>query len=206
MVWATATGPPPLQGIFPDPPDDIVGIRITETGGLLDVEPAVIAHLPYAIFTLDAAAKGMTRYVAWIPSTYARRVDQDVQGVPVDENLTPTREPIAVSNGDAAQSLAVAPYRGGFVTAWRAGDRESPFVSRVKLRAVHADGSPDGFAGLGARETFYAAGTIGVQSTGGSLLVAYDAIAHCQSDGGVARAFLADVELSPERRRSVGRR
>ncbi|HEV8431819.1 MAG TPA: hypothetical protein VGR95_00285, partial [Thermoanaerobaculia bacterium] len=55
VIWPTSTGPPPSQGLFPYPPDDIVGVRMNGSGSLIDAAPVLIEHASSATGVLVAA-------------------------------------------------------------------------------------------------------------------------------------------------------
>lgn len=207
LVCATATGPPPTQGLFPDPPDDIVGFRITASGAVVDTTPVPIAHLAYPVYTISAAANGLNRYIAWTADTYARSVAASMFGMLIDANLIAMRDPVALSGSDAVAVVTVVPRDNGYVVAWPAVEETLAYHSTIKARALDSSGTPIAFAHLSPRETgYYSANTVGVVATELGLVVGYDRLVYDSSVGGVSRAFLDEFGLQPERRRAVGLR
>jgi hypothetical protein len=204
VIWPTSTGPPPTQGLFPYPPDDIVGVRVSGSGSLVDAAPVLIEHAPSATEVL-VAANTSTRYVVWgagIGYTFGA----PLSGVPIDDSLRPTRTPLALSGDEYIRGETIAPYGTGFVVGWRSSGDTFAYTRRMTLLTLDGSGNPTGFGQLQPEDVSYGGDAVAVRTMAGKLILAKGAISYGEPFGGVPRVFVETPQLVPQRRRSVAHR
>jgi hypothetical protein len=202
VIWPTSTGPMPSQALFPYPPDDIVGVRVSGSGSLIDATPVLIEHASSATGVVVAANTSI-RYVVWVSGFGYNFSTAHLSGVPIDDSLRPTRTPLALSGDESIRAETIAPFGAGFVVGWRSSGDTFAYTSRISLLTLDGSGNPTGFGQLQPEDVSYAGDAVAVRTMAGKLIVAKGAISYGEPFGGVPRVFVDTPQLVPGRRRSV---
>jgi hypothetical protein len=194
VAYAFATGPPPTQGLFPDPPADIRTLRVAPDGTVLDAAPHTIAHLTTYVDELAAASNGAGFLVAWRPDLYQRfGLPSVIAGVSVNADGTaadPTPRPLSPDGVTQGPYLTAFDHR--YALAWLT--RPALYTDELWWRMVDADSA----AALPPMRRAYYGNGAAIAAIGEQLELAYSRID--DSAGSVERVFVRGV-TAPGRRR-----
>jgi hypothetical protein len=204
VMWAHQTGPPPTQGLFPDPPDDILAVRVTRSAAIIEAEPVTVAHLQLPVASLDTTSTERDLYVVWLTDTYARPGPAAVFGILLHPDLTAASAVQRISESDAvALSVSITSRGREFAVAWRSFTDRLFARSSVIVRVVDESGQPAWIERSGPTETLTYSIRTAIAACDAGLFVVYDRIDDSEESGGVSRVFVRRAVPAPPRRRSV---
>lgn len=196
VAWAQARGFPPSQGLYPDPPDDLLMVRVSMFGTLIDSAPLTIESSSHHIGSISLVSNGDgDAWIGWRSRNgfMGRRIDAD--GTPVGQAVT-----LLGRNADVDAPMLVA---GGdrYLVAWDA--RTGVYHRRVGIRPIIGD-SVGAAVLLPEREISWGAFSVAAGDFG--IVAAYDRIAPEAPYGGTSRVFVRGVSQTQPRRRAVAGR
>lgn len=191
VFWAHALGHPPSQGLFPDPPDELLAVRISSEGAVIDSLRQVSTGQG-AIGYVGAASNGRDFEVIWLSrdGVAAKAFSFSGPTDPGDRSLVSTP-------GRPVQAATIIAIGRRYLIAWVM--REAPHVEHVQWRWIEGD-VVGPIISLLPREVSYAARGVSFAAAGSSLVIVYDRLAHEPEFGGVSRVFLQTVPLNMRRR------
>jgi hypothetical protein len=198
VAYAFATGPPPTQGLFPDPRADVRALRVAPDGQVLDAAPHTIAHLQTGVAAIAVASNGGRFLAAWRPDLYQRfGVPSIIAGKYANaDGTTDAAPPIALSSDGVADGPFLTAFGSGYALAWQtrpANDR------KVLLWRTTEAGSIESLPPMASA---YYGGSAAIAAIGDRIVLAYSHVD--DAAGGVERVFVRSVS-APGRRRASGR-
>jgi len=185
VAWAHSLAPPPTQGLFPNPPEEILAARVTATGVVIDTSPIRVAMLPLSLTTLTLASNGSDFYAAWLQSG-------TVSGKAIRANGTVAATADVLSAPDAAIGPALARYGESYAAAWIV--RDGTYTRSIEIRAVGG-----ALSALPQIVTTSVSEGVSLTALGSAIGAGYARVS--DDAGGVMRAFVNTTPAPRPRRR-----
>jgi hypothetical protein len=207
VAWAHSRGYPPTQGLFPNPPDDVLALRVSPRGEMLDTAPRTIASLNQSVDITSSASNGRNFFVAWHTDPYARNITAIFGKSVANDGSVATGEPIQLSPpDDKPGNVTIMSRNDGYLVAWPRGvPNANPYSYSLGFRITDSRGEGGPITVLppieGATYGFGVAGALGATPT--TIIVAYSRVAYEPQFAGVPRIFARTVIPFAGRRRAT---
>jgi hypothetical protein len=189
VVWAHNLGPIPFQGLFPDPPDRILGVRVDAHGSVLDTVPFTIAEPGFPVANLALASNGHDFFTVW-GIGYFGSTSTAIYGAPINsDGSAPGRSGERVSfpgPHDFDRRPFIVALGNRYAVVW--GHTTPDGVVTQQLRVVGEHDEQGSITTLPIPVN-HSGETTSLVANGSTLLVAYDRIAYENNYGGVSRVF-----------------
>ena len=201
ITWAHARGFPPTQGIYPNPPADVLAIRLTRDGSVIDAAPRTIASLNESVDTTSAASTGREFLVVWHNNPFGYG-DRGTFGKIVSNDGSPTAgKPFPLGSGEAeTRGLVTIAQNQHYIVGWNRRDAAAPFGTTPQFQNVD-NGQAGPITSLPELENAGSGGGVSIGAIGDSIVIAYDRLA--DESAGVSRVFARSVTPSGGRRRAA---